>query len=319
MSLCVITDYQGDDTLLEEHLLGEAGVEVFISPSYRVADWVQAAEQADAILTRHAPIDATVLERLQRCRVIARYGIGFDNIDVAAATRRGIAVTYVPGYCTEEVADHAVAMILMASRALGPVAESMRHGAWTPHPMAVVERLRGRTLGLLACGAIGRAVAARAQAFGLAVIAYDPYAPQLPEGVERVGSLEELLPRSQILSLHAPLTPETARFMDARRIAMLPPGAILVNVARGPLVDLEAATQALASGRLGWLALDVFDPEPLPADHPLRKLPNAILTPHLAFYSRASLEEGKRRAVGNVLAVLAGRSPVDPVPVGAPG
>lgn len=310
---CVITDYMGDDTNLERELLGEGGVEVFVSESPRPEAWIEAAQAADALLTRHAPIRAAEIGRLERCRIISRYGTGHDNIDIEAAAERGITVTFVPDYCVDEVADHALSLVLAAARHLRTLTESVRSGGWTPRPLPPIQRLRGLTLGLLGCGRIGAAVAARARGFGLEVAAYDPYATELPEEVARAYSVEELVDRSHILSLHAPLTPETEGVLDASRIARLPEGAIVVNVARGGLLDLDAATEALRSGHLAALALDVLDEEPPPAGHPIRSLPGALVTPHVGYYSVSSVEEAKRRSVEEILLALAGKAPLHPV------
>lgn len=313
MPTCLITDYMGDDTTLERELLAEEGVDVVVSPSPKPEDWIGAARTADAILTRHAPIGAAQIHKLERCRIIARYGTGHDNVDVVAAAEHDITVTSVPDYCVDEVADHALALILAAARHLRPLTESVRSGGWTPRPIPLIRRLRGLTLGLLGCGRIGAAVAARAQSFGFEVVAYDPYAAEFPADVARVGSVDELVERSHVLSLHAPLTPETEGILDRDRIARLPASAIVVNVARGPLLDLDAATKALESGHLGALALDVLDEEPPPAEHPVRTLPGALVTPHVAYYSVSSVEEAKRRSVEEIRRALAGKPPLHPV------
>jgi D-3-phosphoglycerate dehydrogenase len=303
----------GDDADLERELLGDEGVDVFVSKSPRPGAWINAARKADAILTRHAPIRGGDIRQLERCRIIARYGTGHDNIDVGAAAERGITVTFVPDYCADEVADHTLCLLLAAARHLPSLTDSVRSGGWTPRPLPPIQRLRGLTLGLLGCGRIGAAVAARARSFGFEIVAYDPYATELPDGVARAYSVEELVERSHILSLHAPVTPETEGVLDAARIARMPEGAILINVARGRLVDLDAAIAALASGRLAALALDVLDEEPPPADHPVRALPGALITPHVAYYSISSVEEAKRRSVEEVLRALAGQEPLHPV------
>lgn len=237
MALCVVTDYPGDDTELEKDLLDLGGVETVVAPSPDPASWAGAAEKADAILTRHAPIRVSTIDRLSRCRVIARYGTGYDNIDVKAATRRGIVVTNVPDYCVEEVADHTFALLLTAARQIFAFTAATKRG-WTPHPLPNVHRLEGRTLGLIGCGRIGTAVARRAQGFGLRVVAYDPVAPALPSGVQGLSSLDELLGASNVVSLHAPLTEQTHHVLDEKTLMQLPRGAIVLNVARGGLLDL---------------------------------------------------------------------------------
>jgi len=309
MPLAVITDYMGDDTADEEELFRQAGIDAYVAPTPWHEDWVAQAEDADAILTRHARVGDEQIERLRRCQVIARYGSGHDNVDLESATARGIVVTNVPGYSTEEVADHALALLLSAARHLGQCTASTRNGTWTPQPLPPMRRLRGRRASLLGCGRIGSAVATRMMAFGLEVTVYDPQAQAVPQGVARASSIDELVDGADYLSLHAPLTPETHKCIDGPRIAALGEHAVVVNVARGGLLDLEAAVDAIRSGHLSGLALDVVDPEPPPADHPLRKLDQVILTPHVAYYSRESVLEAKRRSVEEIIAVLAGEAP----------
>lgn len=313
MPLVLITDYMGNDTTLEESLFSRAGVDVAVAPAPDPPTWLEVAEDADAILTGQAPLHASTIDRLRRCRVIARYGSGHDNIDIARAAHRGIVVTNVPGYATEEVADHAIALLLAAARYLPAYAASVRGGGWTPRLLPPVQRLRGRRLGLLGCGRIGSAVVERMSPFGVDIAAYDPGAQGLPGGVQRAHTIDRLVDGADFLSLHAPLTPETERCIDARRIGALAPGAVIINVARGGLLDVDAAIRGLESGHLAGLAVDVVDEEPLPREHPLRSLNGAIVTPHVAYFSQTSVTEAKQRSVAEILAVLDGHPPQHPV------
>ena len=310
MPSVLITDFMGDDTALEKELFSRAGHELHVASSPEPEEWMEVAIRVDAILTRHAPLRASTIDRLKRCRIIARYGSGHDNIDVDQATANGIVVTNVPGYSSEEVADHTVALLLASARHLPSYMACVREGGWTPRPLPPVLRIRGRRLALLGFGRIGRAVAQRMIAFGVEIVVYDPFATELPEGVLRAPSIHELVHDADFLSLHAPLTAQTHGCIDAARIAALKRGAIVVNVARGGLLDLPAAIDALTSGQLGGLAVDVVDEEPLPDGHPLRSLERAIVTPHVAYFSQASVEEAKRRSVEEILAVLDGRPPL---------
>jgi phosphoglycerate dehydrogenase-like enzyme len=313
MTLALITDYMGDDTSLEEELLQNAGIDVIVSASPDPSAWLHHAERADAILTRHAPIGAEAIDRLRLCQVIARYGSGHDNVDVAAAVARGITVTNVPGYCTDEVADHALALLLACVRQIPTYSARVNSGGWTPHPLPEVRRLTGRRLALFGCGRIGAAVARRAIAFGLTVTAYDPYSATLPEMIQRADSIADLVAGAHVLSLHAPLTHETRGAIGAAELAALEPGAIVINVARGPLLDLGAALDALAADHLAGLALDVLDAEPpAPADR-IRSTEGVLLTPHVAYYSTDSVADAKRRSVAEILAVIAGDPPQHPV------
>ena len=282
-------------------------------------DIIAAGRDADAMLasTREA-FTRRVIERLPRCKVIARYGVGLDNVDLDAATDSDIVVTHFPGYCTAEVADHAFAFLLALNRRLVEVDRDLRQGAWSAHGPMTREILRGpipplreQTLGLIGFGRIGKTVARRAAGFDLTILAADPYldpGEMTALGVESV-TLDDLLARADYVSIHCPLTPETRCLIDAAAIARMKPGAVLINTARGPIVDLDAATAALQSGALAGAALDVFSPEPLPVDSPLYGLPNVILTPHAAYYSERSVEIVRRETLEGALAVLRNERP----------
>lgn len=280
---------------------------------------IAAGADADALLvsTREA-VTRRVVENLPRTKVISRYGVGLDNVDLDAAAERGIVVTHYPGYCTAEVADHAMSMILALNRRIVELDRDLREGAWTRHGASTGTILRGPvpplrelTLGLIGFGRIGKAVAARATPFGLTILAADPYADPAAVaalGVEHV-TLDGLLERADIVSIHCPLTPETRGLIGAEQLRRMKPGAVLVNTARGPIVDLAAAASALQSGELTGAALDVVDPEPLPAESALYQLPNVILTPHAAYYSERSVETVRVETLNAALAVLRGRKP----------
>jgi D-3-phosphoglycerate dehydrogenase len=280
---------------------------------------VRAARDADALLvsTREA-VTRRVLESIPRVKVISRYGVGLDNVDLDAATDAGIVVTHYPGYCTSEVADHALAMILALNRRIVEQDRSLREGAWVEHGPATRRILRGpmqplreQTLGIVGFGRIGQAVAARAKPFNLTVIAADPYIdPEIAvaAGVELVD-LPELLARADIVTLHTPLTPETRGMIDEVALARMRPEAVIVNTARGPIIDLPALARALQEGQLAGAALDVVDPEPLPASSPLYGMPNVILTPHSAYYSERSVDVVRRETLLEALQVLRGKRP----------
>ncbi|MBA2278480.1 MAG: C-terminal binding protein [Chloroflexia bacterium] len=280
---------------------------------------IAAAAGADVLLvsTREA-INARVLSAIPSVKVISRYGVGLDNIDLDAATANGIVVTHYPGYCTSEVADHAFALILALNRRIVELDRDLHDGAWADHQATTTAILRGpvrplgeMTLGIVGFGRIGQSVAQRARPFGLDIIASDPYLP--PESFAALGvegmELDALLGRADIITVHCPLTPETRGLIDAQQLAHVKPDAVIVNTARGPIIDLLALVDALTSGRLAGAALDVVDPEPLPLDHPLYTLPNVILTPHAAYYSERSVETVRIETLAEALTVLAGRSP----------
>lgn len=269
------------------------------------------SRQADAILNTYAPITKKVIEGLQRCRVIVRFGIGVDNVALEAATAAGIMVANVSDYCIEEVADQALALLLACGRGLFPSAEIARGAAWDFNRMPRLHRLRGRTLGLVGLGRIGSAVAERAKGFGLRILAYDPYASEeiFRKAGAEAADLDRLLRESNFISIHAPLNAETVGLINDEALTKMKPTAYLVNVARGKIVDQAALGRALREKRIAGAALDVLETEPPPPDDPIRGLGNVILTPHAAWYSEESRMEMRRKAVGQIVSVLKGEIP----------
>ena len=273
------------------------------------------AREADAVLVTYAKITAEMISEMKNCKSIGRFGIGVDNIDIAAATEAGIVVTYVPDYCFDEVSDHAMALLLDLARKVSFSNGLVQAGRWEMPAVAPLYRLRGRTLGLVGFGNIPQIVVPKAQAFGLKVVAYDPFVPKEKAaelGVELM-ELDALLATSDYVSVHAPLTPETKHLIGADAFKKMKPTALLVNTARGPLVDTDALAVALDNGEIGGAALDVVPVEPLPADSPLLNRDNLILTPHTAFYSVDALLDLQTKAAQDVARVLAGERPVYPV------
>lgn len=274
---------------------------------------VEHARDADAILTLDEPLTADVIAQLRACRVISRFGIGVDRVDVEAATRHGIVVANVPDYCVDEVSDHALALLLGLARRTHALDAAVRAGTWdTPAVAGDVHRLRGQVLGVVGFGRLGRRLGEKAKALGLRVLVHDPYVGD--EEVRRLAAepvpLDELLGRSDWVSLHLPLTDETRHLVDGAALARMKPTAILVNTARGALVDQAALVDALRHGRLRGAALDVLEREPPARDDPLLELDNVILTSHAAFYSVEALAQMRRTAVENVVQVLTGRPPL---------
>jgi D-3-phosphoglycerate dehydrogenase len=307
----VLTDQVFPTVDVERRILGsiDADLEVLEDSS---ADSIAAhARDADAILTTYAPIGAELMGSLERCRIISRYGIGVDNIDLEAAKGRGVVVTNVPDYCVEEVADHTIALLLAVTRKVVKGDHVVRSGGWGIAELRTVHRLRGRTLGLVGFGHIGRAVAVRAAAFGLFLRVYDPYlSPEATKGLDvtRSDDLEGLLAAVDIVSIHAPLVAETRGMFGAQTIGAMKPGAVLLNTSRGPIVETRALIDALGSGHLGAAALDVFDSEP-PDAGLLEGLDNLVATPHAAFYSEQAIEESQTKASEAIVAVLKGEEP----------
>lgn len=298
----------------EADILAPVGAEVSTAPQdcTREAQVVAAAAQADAILVREAPVSRQVIAALPRCRAIVRYGVGVDNIDLQAATDRRIYVANVPGYGTEEVSDHAVALLLACIRTLPQRDAALRAGRFETDIREEVRRTTGKVLGLVGYGQISRAVHRKWQGFRPSrVLVYDPFVATevlAAAGVEAV-TLETLLAEADYLSLHAPLTAQTRHLIDAAAIDRMKPTAILVNTARGELIDEPALTRALAARRILAAGLDVFESEPLAAGNPLTGLDNVVLSGHVGWYSLDAVDELQRRAAQEVRRVLTGERP----------
>jgi len=302
----VVSDQVFPSVEIERGLLAGIDAELTVA-SGAVDDVLEVAADADAILNTYLPWDADSIGRLEKCRIIARYGIGFDNVDLSAASKAGMVVTNVPDYSVEEVATHALALILATLRKVVAADTSVRLGTWSVDNFRPIRRLSTLTVGLVGYGRIARQIAAPLAALGAHIIAHDPYlepGPDLPP----LLSLEEVLAEADIVSLHLPLTDETRGFINAERIAGMKSGAILVNTSRGPLVDLGSLTDALVDGRLSGAGLDVFDIEPLDPSR-IEGIPNLIATPHMAYYSEEALAESQTKAVTQVIKVLTGESP----------
>jgi D-3-phosphoglycerate dehydrogenase / 2-oxoglutarate reductase len=293
-----------------------------LDPEYRMAnspaadDILAVARDADAILVTYATLSGDLLRQLTKCKAIGRFGLGVDNIDLPAAKACGIAVNYVPDYCLREVSDHAMALLLALARKVTLANKLVQEsGRWEVPPLVPLRRLEGQVLGLVGFGNIPRALAPKAKAFGLKVSAHDPYVAKDvldAAGVEGV-SFDELLARSDFVSVHAPLLPATRGLMNAAAFAKMKKGAYLINTARGPLIDEPALIAALDSGELGGAALDVVTTEPLAEDSPLIGRDNVILTPHTAFYSVEALEELQTKCASDVARVLSGGKAVYPI------
>jgi D-3-phosphoglycerate dehydrogenase / 2-oxoglutarate reductase len=266
---------------------------------------------ADGVISQMAPLGANVIDHLERCRVIVRYGVGVDNVDVAAATRRGIPVCNVPDYCTDEVADHTLALALALVRKLPASIDQLRQGRWGHEELRPIRRLSALTFGVYGFGRIARAVAERARAFGFRLLAHDPYVPAgffAGAGVEQVDA-DSLLAESDLLALHMPLTDQTWHLLDDESFAKMKRGALVVNTARGGLIDTLALLRALDEGQVGGAALDVLETEPIAADHPLWQRPNVFMTGHLAWYSEEALRQLQRSVGEECARVLRGETP----------
>ena len=309
MSRLVVTDHTFADTIPEEKLARERGAEFSGGHCETEEETLALTAGADVVLVNFAPITEQVLAGLADGATVVRYGIGYDNVDVAAAKRLGVAVANVPDYGTGTVADHAAACLLALLRKLTAYDAAVRRDGWCEPPaLGSLPAFSSTTVGLIGAGRIALGLARRLRPFGFRVLACDPYAK--PDAVREAGvelvELAELLAGADAISLHVPVTDETHHLVDARFLSRLRPGAVLVNTSRGALVDEHALAASLTEGHLAAAALDVFDPEPLAEDSPLRGLTNVILTPHAAFYSDDSVEALQRLATQEAGRALAG-------------
>ena len=311
--LVVITSNVFPGLEVERAALAALDVRVDKRPCRTQDDLVAAGREASALIVGNVKIDAGVLAQLPRCLAIVKPAVGVDNIDIAAATEEGICIANVPDYGTDEVATHAMALLLNSIRYVDAIAADVRAGRWQPKPPYPIRRSAGRTLGIVGFGRIGRSVARKAGGFGWRILAYDPYLPteQLDgHGVEAVD-LDTLLAQSDFVTLHLPLTEETRGLIDARALAKMQPTAFLVNTARGGIVDSEALHDAVETGQIAGAAVDVVDAEPPGADHPLLRSDGILVTAHVAWYSQEAFADVQMKAVQEVARVLQGELPVN--------
>jgi D-3-phosphoglycerate dehydrogenase len=311
----VITDADYPDVAQERAILQAVGAELIREQLTAEDDLIRVLAGADVVLNQFSQVTARVIDSLDRCRGIVRYGVGFDTVDVEAATRRGIYVCNVPDYGTDEVSDHAITLLLAVSRKLMTLAQGVQRGVWSAEPAKPVGRLRGRTLGIIGLGRIGAMTAAKAQAFGIRVIAADPLRPMHYFAERNVGraTLDDLLRESDYISIHAPLSDATRHLIDERALGLMKPTAFLVNTARGGLVDGRALARALRTGQIAGAAIDVAEVEPIPRDSPLLGLENCLITPHAAWYSTESSAALQRLAGEEAARLVLGEPPRCPV------
>ena len=311
----LITDFVWPSTAPEREALAAGlggGVEVVEAPDGSEATLASLAVDCDAIMTCFAQVTPAVVRAAERCRCISRYGVGVDNIAVDVATELGIPVTYVPDYCVDEVSDHVMALLLTWNRQVGFYDGVAKAGRWegtpSPHPLT---RLRGQTIGIVGFGRIGRAVADKARAFGLAVLAHDPYLPADADPGDGItpASLDDLLAAADYVTVHTPLNEETRGLIGAAALGRMKESAYLINCARGPIVDEPALYAALRDGSIAGAGLDVMESAAPPADHPMFSLDNLIVTPHVAFLSQQSVLELEVRTARATVDVLQGRMP----------
>lgn len=302
-----VTDYSFPDLSVESAIIQQAGFSLQAWKEKKAAaELPPLVAEADAVITQFAPITAEVIASMQRARVIVRYGIGVDNVDLAAAAARRIPVCNVPDYCIDEVADHTLAFILATTRQVVPNTLHVRNGLWgLATPLESLKTLKHLTVGLVGFGRIGQEVASRLKAFKCRVLVFDPVVPAAT--VTAAGAvpatLADVLSQSDVLSLHCPSTAQTRGLLNSERLSQTKAGVAVINLARGDLIDPAALTSALQSGHVSAAALDVFNPEPIPADHPIRSMPNVILASHIASASVPAVKKLRETAAN--LAVMA--------------
>ena len=312
MRTVLVTDHTWPDIEVERAILARAGFQVLDAPRPDEDTLVGLARECEAIMTCFARVTPAVINSAAGLKVVARYGVGVDNIAVDAATARNIPVTYVPDYCVAEVAEHALALLLALARGVVRYDRSVTRGGWDLGAGAPLRRIEGQTLGLIGCGRIGRRLARKANGLGLRVLAYDmdPRAFENVDASEVVPtSLDHLLTQADFVSLHLPLTPQTQGFIGESVLRKMKPTAYLINTARGGLIDTAALAQALTEHHIAGAGIDVLPQEPPSPDEPLIGHDNVIITPHVAFYSEESLQALRQRTAQSVVDVFEGRPP----------
>jgi D-3-phosphoglycerate dehydrogenase len=312
--LIAVTDSVFPNLNAATAVVSKIGAELKLAKSSSAEDILAVAKDADGVLTTYAKVTGDMISQMTKCRVIARFGIGVDNVDIPVATSKGIVVTKVPDYCLDEVSDHAMALLLALIRKIPSSNSRTQGGEWKMPAVVPIHRIRGSVLGLVAFGQIPQLMAPKAKSFGMRVVTYDPYVPDevlKRTGVERV-EFDELVRISDYISIHTPLMPATHHLFNADVFSRMKPGAYIVNTARGPIIDEAALAVALDKKQIAGAALDVMEKEP-PGSSPLFGRDNIIVTPHTSFYSEESLVELQTKAAEEVVRVLSGQAPKNPV------
>jgi D-3-phosphoglycerate dehydrogenase len=310
----VLTDYVWDSLEVEKKTLAGLG-ELVPLQTKKPDEFIAQAADCDALLNTYAgPITAADMAKMPKCKIIARYGIGVDTIDLDAATAAGIIVTNNPTYCIEEVAEHTMALLLSAARKITFYDRQVRNGKWEVPPGKPIQRLAGSMLGLVGFGNIARQVAIRAAAFGMKVLFFDPFVKDGQFDVPgKKMEMLDMLRQADFVSVHPPLTPQTRKSISDEAFSAMKSNAVIINCARGPVIDTDALVRALDAKKIAGAALDTTDPEPLPNPHPLRGRENVIINPHVAWYSEQAMVGLQAGAPNEVRRVLTGEWPVNVV------
>ena len=304
----VITDCDHGSIEEEKKEFGRIGAELILAQVKEEDDLIRTCKDADGLINQYALLTRKVLERLPNCKVVSRYGVGVDPVDLKAATDLGIIVANVPDYCMDEVSNQTISMILTLIRKTAFFDQKVKSGQWDFHSGIPIYRTRGKTLGLVGCGKIGLEVARKISNFGVKVISFDPYLQKAPDGIE-LTDLDTLLKESDFISIHCPLSDSTRHLIGQREFGKMEKKPILINTSRGPIIDENALIQALIKGQISGAGLDVLEKEPPDSKNPMLKMENVVLSPHVGFYSVESISELKRRTAENVSALLLGKWP----------
>jgi D-3-phosphoglycerate dehydrogenase len=307
----VVTDYGFPDLKEEEGVLLPMGAELVTGQCKTAEEVLRLAKQADAIITERAPITKEVIDSLERCKIIVRYGVGVDNVDIEAAKARNIPVVNVPDYGTGEVADHAMSLLLSSVRKIPQIVAQVRRGVWQTTPCLPIMGLQGKTLGLAGFGNIGKDVAKRAQSFGINTIGYDPYVqePVFEQMNTQKVDWHELLEKSDMISVHLPLTGDTKHIFNQAAFERMKSTAFLINTSRGAVIHTESLIEALTNNQIAGAALDVLEQQPISPDSPLLKIEQCFITSHCAWYSESSVNRLQRHAALEVKRILTGERP----------
>ncbi len=304
----VITDCDHGSIEEEKKEFGRIGAELILAQVKEEEDLIRACKDADGLINQYALLTRRVLERLANCKVVSRYGVGIDPVDLKAATDLGIIVANVPDYCMDEVSNQTISMILTLIRKTAFFDQKVKSGEWDFHSGIPIYRTRGKTLGLVGCGKIGLEVANKISAFGVKVIAFDPYLQKAGEGIE-LTDFDTVLKKSDFISIHCPLNESTRHLIGQREFGKMEKKPILINTSRGPIIDENALIQALLKGQISGAGLDVLEKEPPDSKNPMLRMENVVLSPHVGFYSVESISELKRRTAENISTVLLGKWP----------
>ncbi|MBO8137317.1 MAG: C-terminal binding protein [Desulfotomaculum sp.] len=306
-----VTDYEFANLKYEEEVINEVGAELVGVQCKTEDEIIEQCKDAVGLINQYSPITRKVMESLPNLKVVARYGVGVNTIDIPAATELGICVANVPDYCMDEVSDHAMALLLACARKVVLMNNEVKKGNWDFKVSVPINRLRGQNLGLISFGRIAQNLAKKAQAFGLNLLVFDPYVPEsvAKQYDAKLVSLEELLKNSDYISVHAPLTAETEHLISEKELQMMKDSAFIINTGRGPVIDEKALIKALQQKWIAGAGLDVLEVEPAAPDNPLLKMDNVVISPHAAWYSEQAEVELRTKTARGVAEVLKGYFP----------